>query len=280
MHSTFIKVLTATLIAVAGIYFFWPPVLWVLLIIAPFAVVGIYDLFQKKHSIRRNFPLFGRGRWIMEEIRPFIRQYFVESDTDGAPINRMFRSIVYQRAKGAMETVPLPPCLIGIEACSGAHYWAREISKLGHEVRIMAPKFVIPYSKGGKNDNNDASAICEAACRPDMRFVPIKSPEQQALLSLHRVRQSLITQRTALINQLRGLLSEFGIIMPKGRHQTHRRIPYILEDAENGLLMLAREIIHDVWQSYRTTCEDVLKADLKLSALAREKDQSKRLMTI
>ena len=106
MHSTFIKVLTATLLAVTAIYFLWPPVLWLLLIILPFAALGMYDMLQKQHSIRRNFPLFGRGRWIMEEIRPFIRQYFVESDTDGAPINRMFRSIVYQRAKGALETVP------------------------------------------------------------------------------------------------------------------------------------------------------------------------------
>ncbi|MBL3589249.1 MAG: FMN-binding glutamate synthase family protein [gamma proteobacterium endosymbiont of Lamellibrachia anaximandri] len=106
MHSTFIKALSATLITVAIIYPFWPATVWVLVFIAPFTALGFYDMFQKRHSIRRNFPLFGRGRWIMEEIRPFIRQYFVESDTDGAPINRMFRNIVYQRAKGALETVP------------------------------------------------------------------------------------------------------------------------------------------------------------------------------
>ena len=106
MHSTFIKVLAATLLTVAAIYLIWPPVVWLLLIIIPLAALGIYDMLQKRHSIRRNFPLFGRGRWIMEEIRPFIRQYFVESDTDGTPISRMFRSIIYQRAKGALETVP------------------------------------------------------------------------------------------------------------------------------------------------------------------------------
>lgn len=105
MHSAFIKVLSATLIVITAIYFFWPPILWLLLLIFPFVLLGVYDLLQKKHTIRRNFPLFGRGRWVMEEIRPFIRQYFVESDTDGAPINRMFRSIVYQRAKGALEPV-------------------------------------------------------------------------------------------------------------------------------------------------------------------------------
>lgn len=174
----------------------------------------------------------------------------------------------------------VPPCLIGMEACSGAHYWARELSKLGHDVRIMAPKFVIPYRKGGKNDNNDAEAICEALTRPNMRFVPVKSAEQQAVLALHRVRQGLITQRTALINQLRGLLSEFGIVMPAGRYKTHEQVPYILEDAENGLPMLAREVIHEVWQRYQTTCEDVLKADRRLSALARKSEQAKRLMTI
>ena len=174
----------------------------------------------------------------------------------------------------------VPPCLIGMEACSGAHYWARELSKLGHDVRIMAPKFVIPYRKGGKNDNNDAEAICEALTRPNMRFVPVKSAEQQAVLALHRVRQGLITQRTALINQLRGLLSEFGIVMPAGRYKTHEQVPYILEDAENGLPMLAREVINEVWQRYQTTCEDVLKADRRLSALARQSEQAKRLMTI
>lgn len=174
----------------------------------------------------------------------------------------------------------VPPCLIGMEACSGAHYWARELGKLGHDVRIMAPRFVIPYRKGGKNDNNDAAAICEAVTRPDMRFVPIKSAEQQAVLSLHRVRQSLITQRTALVNQLRGLLSEFGLVIPKGRYQTHEHIPAILEDAENGLPDLARALIHDVWQRYRATCDEVLRADRQLSALARENEQAKRLMTI
>jgi transposase len=174
----------------------------------------------------------------------------------------------------------MPPCLVGMEACSGAHYWARELVKLGHDVRIMAPKFVIPYRKGGKNDNNDAAAICEAVARPDMRFVPIKTAEQQAVLSLHRVRHGLIRQRTGLINQLRGLLSEFGLVMPKGRHQTHKHIPSILEDAENGLPDLARELINDVWQSYQSTCDRVLRADRRLAALARQSEQAKRIMTI
>lgn len=184
------------------------------------------------------------------------------------------------RKKLLVTLANLPPCLVGMEACSGAHYWAREIGKLGHEARIMAPKFVIPYRKGGKNDNNDAAAICEAVSRPDMRFVPVKSPEQQAVLALHRTRQGLIQHRTALINQLRGLLTEFGLIIPKGRYRTHEHIPAILEDAENGLPDLAREIIHDVWQRYQVTREQVLAADRKLSALARENTDASRLMTI
>jgi transposase len=174
----------------------------------------------------------------------------------------------------------LPPCLVGLEACSGAHYWAREIGKLGHDARIMAPKFVIPYRKGGKNDNNDAAAICEAVARPDMRFVPVKSAEQQAVLALHRVRQGLIQHRTALVNQLRGLLTEFGLVIPKGRYQTHEYIPAILEDAENDLPDLVRRLIHDVWQRYRVACEQVLETDRTLSALVRESAQAQRLMTI
>jgi transposase len=193
---------------------------------------------------------------------------------------KVFLKKTVSRKKLLLTLANVPPCLVGMEACSGAHYWAREIGKLGHDVRIMASKFVIPYRKGGKNDNNDAAAICEAVTRPDMRFVPIKSAEQQAILSLHRVRQGLITQRTALINQLRGLLTEFGIVIPKGRHQTHDYVPDILEDGENGLPTLARELIHDVWQRYRVTCEEVLSADRKLSALAKENEQASRLMTI
>ena len=120
------------------------------------------------------------------------------------------------RAKLMPFLAQQPPCLIGMEACSGAHHWGRSLQALGHRVGIMASRFVAPYRKGGKNDGNDAEAVCEAVARPGMRFVPVKSAEQQALLCLHRVRQGFIKERTAAINQLRGLLSEFGLIMPKG----------------------------------------------------------------
>ncbi len=111
----------------------------------------------------------------------------------------------------------VPPCLIGMEACSGAHHWAREFAKFGHTVRLIAPKFVVPYrmsGKRGKNDAADAIAICEAVSRPNMRFVPIKSVEQQSQLLVHRARQGYVEQRTALINRIRGLLSELGIVLP------------------------------------------------------------------
>ena len=110
----------------------------------------------------------------------------------------------------------LPPCLVGMEACGTSHYWARELIKLGHEVRLMPPAYVKPYVKRGKTDAADAEAICEAVTRPTMRFVPVKSPEQQAALSMHRTRDLLVKQRTQLVNMIRGLLAEFGIDIPEG----------------------------------------------------------------
>jgi transposase len=110
----------------------------------------------------------------------------------------------------------LPPCLVGMEACASAHYWGRELMKLGHEVRLMPPAYVKPYVKRGKTDAADAEAICEAVTRPTMRFVAVKTPEQQAVLMLHKTRDLLVRQRTALINALRAHLGEYGIISSKG----------------------------------------------------------------
>lgn len=185
-----------------------------------------------------------------------------------------------KRNKLLAEIAKLPPCIIGMEACSGAHYWAREFTKLGHNVRIMAVKFVIPYRQNEKNDANDAEAICEAVTRPKTRFVSIKSEEQQAVLCLHRIRQGLIKDRTARINRLRGLLAEFGLIMPKGRYSAQNTIGGILEDAENSLPMLARELLNDVWQSIRGLNKEILTYDRKLYALANQMKAAKRLMSI
>jgi len=143
----------------------------------------------------------------------------------------------------------MAPCLIGMEACGGAHFWARRLQAQGHAVRLMAPQFVKPYVKGNKHDAADAEAICEAVSRPSMRFVPIKNIEQQSALSLHRARQGFIAERTALANRVRGLLAEFGLIIPHGIHHIARQVPEILEDASNELsdpmrALLARLLEH------------------------------------
>jgi transposase len=140
-----------------------------------------------------------------------------------------------KRTEVAKFFANLPACLIGMEACSSAHYWARRLIELGHTVKLMAPQFVKPYVKTNKNDARDAEAICEAVARPNMRFVPIKNVEQQVLLGLHRARQGFVKARTAQANQIRGLLAEFGIVMPRGARFVGQQMPGILEDAENGL---------------------------------------------
>lgn len=129
----------------------------------------------------------------------------------------------------------LPPSLIGMEACGSAHYWANKLQGLGHTVKLMAPQFVKPYVKTNKNDAADAEAICEALTRPTMRFVPIKSSEQLAILALHRARQGFIKARTAQANQIRGLLAEYGFILPQGITHIGKHVPELLEDSENGL---------------------------------------------
>lgn len=129
----------------------------------------------------------------------------------------------------------LPTCLVGIEACGGAHYWAREIGQLGHTVKLMAPQFVKPYVKSNKNDAADAEAICEAVSRPNMRFVPAKTLEQQSILSVHRVRQSTVEARTGQANMIRGLLMEYGIVIPQGLQVVRVKLPGLIEDASNGL---------------------------------------------
>jgi transposase len=182
------------------------------------------------------------------------------------------------RAKLMELMAGLPSCRVGIEACSGAHHWARELEKLGHTVRIMASRFVAPYHKSGKNDGNDAEAICEAVARPNMRFVLVKSLEAQAVLVVHRVRQGLVQERTALINQLRGLLTEFGIVMPKGRYSARHRLP--LEDADNGIPALARRVLCEVNARIRELDVRILAYDREIEALARHSEAARRLMLI
>jgi len=170
----------------------------------------------------------------------------------------------------------LSPCLIGMEACSGAHEWGRRFQEHGHTVRLMAPKFVAPYRKSGKNDGNDAEAICEAVTRPSMRFVPVKSVEQQALLAMHRVRQGFVVERTAIINRLRGLLTEFGVVLPL-RSITVRR--QAAATAEN-LPELAKRAIADLLDELRVLDERIGGYDREIEAQAKLCEPAQRLMKI
>jgi transposase len=174
----------------------------------------------------------------------------------------------------------LPPCLIGMEACAGAHYWARELSKLGHTVKLMGGQFVLPYRKSGKNDANDAEAICEAVGRPNMHFVAVKSEEQQAVLMVHRARSLVVAHRTALVNQIRGLLGEFGLVVPKGITRLRAQLPQLLEDAENGLPVLAREVLAGLREQFRELDQRIQRYDLKLRELAQQSEPTRRLLRI
>ena len=168
-----------------------------------------------------------------------------------------------------LETLAnIPPCLVGIEACGGAHHWAREIGKLGHQVRIIAPQFVSPYRKSGKNDANDAEAICEAVARPNIRFVAIKAPEQQAALVVHRAREAIKAERTALINQIRGLLQEFGIVLPQGAATFSKRLVEVLEDS--GMPLEAVSVFAELRGHLLRPEERQADYDRKIARLAQD----------
>lgn len=174
----------------------------------------------------------------------------------------------------------IPPCLVGMEACGSSHYWGREIGKLGHTVRLMPANYVKPYVKRGKTDANDAEAICEAVTRPTMRFVAVKSPEQQALLSLHRARELLVKQRTQLVNIMRGLLGEFGITIPVGLQGALRMARDISaakkldvpKEAMDGVELLSRQAIELHLK--------ILEAERGIRRWHRSSEVSLRLATI
>ena len=182
----------------------------------------------------------------------------------------------------------LPPCLIGMEACSGAHYWAREFSRFGHTIKLMAPKFVAPYrmsGKRGKNDAADAAAICEAVTRPHMRFVPVKDIDQQAILCLHRTRQGFIEERTALYNRLRGLISEFGIVLPQKVERLRREIGAHLEALSGwanrsvGDLLVHADRLNERIEEYAPK-EVTLEDSLAIAQAAKQDQRSRRLMQL
>lgn len=174
----------------------------------------------------------------------------------------------------------VPPCLIGMEACGGAHFWGRRLQAQGHTVRLMAPQFVKPYVKGNKHDAADAEAICEAVSRPSMRFVPIKNIEQQAVLSLHRARQGFVRARTAQANQIRGLLAEYGQIVPQGIHHLARRVPEILEDASNELPDTFRALLARLLEHLKDLDRQIKELELQITQWHRANELSRKLTAV
>jgi transposase len=172
------------------------------------------------------------------------------------------------------------PCLVGIEASGSAHYWARVLDGLGHTVRLMAPQFVKPYVKSNKNDANDAEAICEAVTRPSMRFVPQKSVEQQDLQCLHRVRSRLVSCRTQLVNQIRGLLAEYGIVLPQHPGQVRRGLPTVLEDAENQLTGFGRALFQSLYEELVQLDEKICDADDRIQSAFQRTPDCQRIAAV
>jgi transposase len=184
------------------------------------------------------------------------------------------------RARLSEFMANLPPCTVAMEACGSAHHWARLFRTFGHTVRLIAPQFVKPFVKSNKNDAADAEAICEAAQRPNMRFVSVKSVEQQDIQAMHRMRSLVVERRTAQVNQVRGLLLEYGMEIPKGRAAVSRRLPEILEDAENGLSARLRAELSELAEELRHLDERVRHYDAQLQAIAQSDPRARDLMTI
>jgi transposase len=192
--------------------------------------------------------------------------------------------VVVRRSLRRAQMLPffarLPSCLVGMEACGTSHYWARELIKLGHQVRLMPPAYVKPYVKRGKTDAADAEAVCEAVARPTMRFVPVKSAEQQAALSMHRTRDLLVKQRTQLVNMIRGLLAEFGIDIPKGLERALLMARRIVDGEAPSVPMEAAKMASTLSRQALDIHIRLREVDRDLLVWQRGNDVSRRLMTI
>lgn len=174
----------------------------------------------------------------------------------------------------------LPPCLIGIEASGGAHYWGREIRKLGHNVKMMPPQYVKPYVKSNKNDYNDAEGICEAVSRPNMRFVPIKTEMQQEIMMMHRMRSQVIQMRTAHVNQLRGFLLEFGVAIPRGIERFRAKLPEALIGLQSRLSSELLSMFEEMQKELTRLDEQVRACDKKVAQTGRAHPICKKLMDV
>ena len=202
------------------------------------------------------------------------KNVFSVHGVDAAGVIRVRQTL--SRARLLARIAQLAPCVIGLEACSGAHEWARRFAALGHTVKLMAPKFVAPYRRGSKNDGNDAEAICEAVSRPSMRFVPVKSVEQQAVLTLHRVRQGFIEERTATLNRVRGLLAEFGVVLPQRAIEVRRGAARALEQLPSR----AARAISDLLEHIQLLDTRIRSYEQELEEHARTDERAQRIQDL
>lgn len=184
------------------------------------------------------------------------------------------------RAKLGAMIANLPPCVIGMEACSTSHHWARCFEALGHEVRLIHPNFVRPYVKGNKNDELDAEAICEASSRPNMRFVPVKTVEQQDVQALHRARERLVRWRTALINQIRGIMGERGIVVAQGARRVGPGLQDAIADHTNELTGLSRDLLATLADELAGLEARLQELDHQLVALCRQSELCRRVSSV
>ncbi|MFN3235373.1 MAG: IS110 family transposase, partial [Gammaproteobacteria bacterium] len=185
-----------------------------------------------------------------------------------------------RRSELAQTLAKLKPCLIGMEACGGAHHWARTFQAMGHTVKLISPQFVKPYVKSNKTDRNDAQAIAEAITRPGMRFVSVKTTEQQDILLIHRARERLIRARTSQANHIRGLLQEYGIVIPKGIHHIRKHLPDLCDMTHTALSEQAKEIFIEAFESLIHLDEHIKRHDQRLMIIAKQDERCKLLMEI
>ena len=197
-------------------------------------------------------------------------------DKDGKAVYKKKLS----RQKMIEFVAKLPPCLIGMEACGGSNYFARKFREFGHEVKIMGAQFVKPYVKSNKNDELDAEAICEAVQRPTMRFIAAKTIEQQDIQSIHRIRARIVKQRTALVNQMRGLLAEYGVVIAQGISHVRKGLPEIIDNNENELSAVGRRLFNELLCELRNLDELVDQYDKEIANICRNNEVCQQLLNI
>lgn len=202
--------------------------------------------------------------------------HLVACNQAGRPVTRHR----FNRRQLTLFIAKLPQCLIGMESCPGSQHFARIFQQSGHDVRLIAPQFIKPYLKGQKNDFNDAEAIAEAVGRPTMRFVSVKTNEQLDLQAVHRIRTRLVGERTALINQMRGFMIEYGLAVKEGRAALRRAIPGILEDADNGLSPRMRQLITQQCEHWDVLEARILEVTREIEAVAKGHEDCRRLLTV